>query len=320
MHIFMAALPMFFLIAFRNQSIGADTGGYLRHFEGLIDTSWDELFVNTRMEPGYVVFVKLLTSITQTPLVFQVIYTSIYLIALVCFANELEDGHFLFLFFFGALGSYNFMFTGVRQCLAISICLLSYRFIKKRKILPFILFVLLAFQFHKSSILFIVAYFVYSRRLNWRTVGLYAIGTALAVLFLDEIQEWFNSQLDYDYGIEAQAGGIVSSLVMLVITIFTVFVIITNKAFTKQNQGLLNIGMVSSLLWIVRMFTRVAERPSYFFSPFLFAALACAMLSIERSDERKAMRLIIVVLSFALYVYKLLTGFATYIPYTFYTF
>ena len=32
-YILLAALPMFFLIAFRNQSIGADTNGYLENFQ-----------------------------------------------------------------------------------------------------------------------------------------------------------------------------------------------------------------------------------------------------------------------------------------------
>ena len=45
----------------------------------------------------------------------------------------------LVLFLFATLGSYTFMFTGVRQCLAMSVCFYSYRFIKGKKIITVVL-------------------------------------------------------------------------------------------------------------------------------------------------------------------------------------
>ena len=319
-YIFLSALPMFFLVAFRNQDLGADTGVYLSHFEQMINKPWDQIFDRSRMEHGYLIFVKLITYITHSPLMFQIIYSTIYLFAIASFINELEEDHFFVLFLFGTLGTYIFMFTGVRQNLAISICLFSFRFIKKRKILPFALLMLLAFYFHKSSILFVAAYLIYSRKLSWWNLFIYIVVMFIVVFYLEVIQQWFNDQFEYDYGIEENAGGIIFSLVIISLTIFTIFLIYANKSLNKQSQGLINIGLMATLFWVLRIITRVAERPSYYFLPFLFAALAYAINHIKKGEEKNTVKLVVVVLALALYIYKFFTSFSSLVPYIFYAF
>ncbi len=317
-YLFFAALPMFFLIAFRNQYLGADTLMYVKNFKAIVSTPWEELGDNSRMEYGYLVFVKLITYITENPLVFQVIYTTVYWFSVAWFANELEGENFLFLYLFGTLGMYTFMFTGVRQCLAICICLLSYRTVKNRKFIRFALFILLAFYFHKSSILFVAAYFIFPRKLNFINVAVYTVATAVIAFNLEAVQEWLNAQLDYDYGIESNTGGYIFAAVMLVITVFTIFAIVSNKALNKHSQGLINIAIIALVFWIVRIFTRIAERPSFYFLPFSFAALTFAIASFKDKEEKGTMKLLVFAFCLALYVYRLLTNFAVLIPYSFY--
>lgn len=318
-YLLLAALPMFFLIAFRNQNFGSDTGTYLRNFKEIINIPWEELRDSSRMEYGYLVFVKLITYITENPLVFQVIYTTVFWVSVAWFANELEGENFLFLYLFGTLGMYTFMFTGVRQCLAICICLLSYRALKDRKFIRFALFMLLAFCFHKSSILFAVTYFIYTKKLSIFNVSTYIVGTALVALNLESVQAWLNAQLDYDYEIESNTGGYIFAAVMLVITVFTIFAIVSSKALNKHSQGLINIAIIALVFWIIRIFTRVAERPSYYFLPFSFAALTYAIASMKALKEKGIMNLLVFLLPLILFIYRLMTNFASLIPYTFYS-
>ena len=318
-YVLLAALPMFFLIAFRNQSIGADTNGYLENFQRTINVSWSDLEESSRMEYGYLVFVKLLTYVTHNPLVFQIIYTSIYLFALASFVNELEEEHFFFLFLFGALGSYTFMFTGVRQCLAMSICLFSFRFVKRRKPILFALLLLLAFQFHKSAVLFAMAYLIYPRKLSVLNVLLYFGVASFAVVYLEELQAFLNDQLDYDYGIEGQTGGIIFAVVMMVITVFTMVMTVSSKSLNRSSRGLINVGLVAMICWVLRIFTRIAERPSFYFLPFSFAALAYAVSTMKDKKEKKFTKTVIVVFALALYIYKFMTNFVKFVPYSFYS-
>ena len=319
-YIFFAALPMFFLIAFRNQSLGADTNGYLEHFQRMINTPWGKIFEKSRMEHGYIIFVKLITCFTHNPLMFQIIYTTIYLFAITSFVNNLDKNHFMVLFLFGTMGMYMFMFTGVRQCLAICICLFAFRYVKRRKIFPFALSLLVAFYFHKSSILFAAAYLIYNRKLSWGNILLYIIFTLVTIAFLDVIQEWFNDQLDYNYGVEGNTGGIIFSIIMFGITCFSIFTIISNKELNEESQGLINIGIIATAFWGLRILTRVAERPSYYFLFFSFAALAYAMRSIKKSDEKDIVKIIVILLALALYIYKFFTSFSNFVPYSFYSF
>ena len=319
-YILMAALPMFFLIAFRNQSLGADTGVYLDHFERMVDTPWDRIFENTRMEEGYIVFVKILTLFTSNALVYQVICVTIYLLAVTSFVNQLDDDPFFVLFLFATMGMYTFMFTGVRQCLAISICLFSFRFIRKRKIVPFALLMALAFTFHKSSILFVAAYLIYRRRLNWLNISIYLLILAIALLFLDVIQEWFNDQLEYDYDIEGNAGGLISSIIFIGITILTIVLVGKSKSLTVRSQGLINIGLIATLFWILRLATRIAERPSFYFLMFLFAAFTYAINNIKNTKDKSAIKIIVIILALGLFIYRLAINQTDFVPYMFYSF
>ncbi len=168
--IVIAILPMMSLIAFRGASLGADTGQYLNNFIAIRDGVFESILTNSRMEEGYLYFVKGVTYLTQSPEVFQVIYTSIYAIAIVILMQEFEDNCFDFLFFFGTLGLYMFMFTGVRQCLAMSICIIAYRFAVRRKLIWFIIFVFIASNIHSSAALFLVVYFVIRLKKKWYNI------------------------------------------------------------------------------------------------------------------------------------------------------
>jgi len=319
-YIFLAALPMFFLIAFRNQSIGADTGMYINHFNRMINTPWSKIFDKATMEEGYLVFVKLITIFTDNPLIYQIICATIYLLAITSFTNQQEENHFLILFLFGTLGMYTFMFTGVRQCLAISICLFSYQYIKNRKIVPFVILMFVAFYFHKSSILFASAYIIYPRKLSFWNTLIYAAIVIFAVLYLDVIQQWFNEQLEYDYEIEGGAGGVIFTALVVAMTTFTIFIVVSNKATSKNAQGLINIGLIATLFWALRLFTRVAERPSYYFLICVFASFAYSISTLKKQNEKDILKILVVVFALALFVYRLTANQASFVPYTFFDF
>lgn len=317
--LFAAALPMFALIAFRGGSMGADTSSYLKFFSRMANTPWNKIFIinenGYQFEEGFVIFEKIMTLITDNPKIYQVIYSSIYLVSVVTFANRIEKRNFSFLFFFATIGLYTFMFTGVRQCLAMSILLWSYPYIKRRKLLPFLLILALAFTFHKSSILFIAAYFIYNRRLIWQNSILYAGFAALAYLNIGIIQEWFNDALDYDYGVESTGNGIIFFAVIAVITAFALFVVFYYKQQTPEFTGFINIGIIVLILWCLRLVTRVAERPSYYFMFFSAAMLCYAIEEIPNKRDKEIIGIFVYAAFMLLYVYKFLTGFASLVPY-----
>ena len=315
----LAAFPMFLVIAIRGYHMGADTSVYLKFFDYVKNVSLDQaLWINQTgadFEVGYVVFEKVVSLFTKNHNVYQVIYTAVYFVFVVTFANQLEKENFLFLYFFATLGLYTFMFTGVRQCLAMCVCIFSYRFIKNRKLIPFIICMVIAFFFHKSAILFCVTYFMYKRKLSLFNIVFYGVFSVFSYLNIDVIQEWFNEYFEYEYEIESTGNGFVYLAVVTLITIFSIVVFKIYKETTPENQGITNISIIAMIFWVLRIVTRVAERPSYYFLFFTMAMLSVAIPSIKKTDFRQIARYGIIVLAMLLYIYRFRANFSFLVPY-----
>ena len=314
-YILISLLPLFAVVGFRGADLGADTGVYLNNFNNVSKTPWSELFDNTRMEYGYLVFVKLLGYIVHDARVYQVICALIYLAAMFTFSIQQKKSPFLFIYFFATLGLYTFMFTGTRQCLAMSICLFSYVFIRKRKIIPFILLVVLAYFFHKSSVLFLVTYFIHNRKITWYNMLIYGGVSAFSVYYLENIQEFFNKALDYDYEIEPTGSGAIFLILIAGLTVMSVVIMFSYNKVSRESCGFFNIGVIAVFFWILRYFTRVAERPSYFFLFFSCALVAYALDAIPKTRERFYTKCVVCAVTMALYIYRFSGNFASFIPY-----
>ena len=314
-YILISLLPLFAVVGFRGADLGADTGVYLNNFNNVSKTPWSELFDNTRMEYGYLVFVKLLGYIVHDARVYQVICALIYLAAMFTFSIQQKKSPFLFIYFFATLGLYTFMFTGTRQCLAMSICLFSYVFIRKRKIIPFILLVVLAYFFHKSSILFLVTYFIHNRKITWYNMLIYGGISALSVYYIENIQQFFNDALDYDYQIESTGSGGIFLALILGLTVMSYVVMAMYNKLTKESRGFFNIGVITAFFWILRIITRVAERPSYFFLFFSCALVAYALDAIPKTKERFYSKCAVCAVTMALYIYRFTTNYSPLVPY-----
>lgn len=316
--IYLAALPMFILIAFRCADIGPDTGVYRWMFTHIIDKDWSQLQTGERVEIGFLVFEKVVSLFTHDELIYQVIYTFIYYVSVVEFARNFKGIEFDFLYLFGTLGLYKFMFTGVRQCLAMCICLWSFKFIKKRKLILFIILVALAFTFHKSAILFIPAYFLYNRKKSLVTSLLMMLFIVALPFITPGLQTWMANILSYNYAeIESTQNGYLSFLCILIISIFAIIMISNQSSVEKVNDiwKLNNVSYLALAFWTMRLITRVAERPSYFSMFFTMAVFAYCLNLVDDGKSRIIIKLVAYSLAFLLFIYKMNSGL--YVPYSF---
>lgn len=315
--LFLSMLPMFFIIGFRAEYIGADTLVYNNHFKYVLDTGLTQAIANSRMEAGYVRFVKYIGYLTSSPELYQVIYTSIYFIGYYSFARLLDkDKAFMFVFFIITLGLFFFMLTGVRQNIAISICLFSVQFLFKRKYLIVALLLLLAFTFHKSALLFVFVVLMYDRKLTGLNLLIYVGILILVSSYLLVLQDWVNENFDYEYQIEETENGGIFLAIIAVMTFLSLIYYIKKGKSDKMVRFLFNANILTLFLWIIRLQTRVAERPSYYFLG-LSCALFAYMYQYQKTNRTSGifLRIGIFSLSYALFAYRLLTNFISIIPY-----
>lgn len=82
----------------------------------------------------------------------------------------------------------------VRESIAIAFCFFSIRFIIDRKLFPFLLCILIAFNFHDSSIVFIFAYYIYSIKIKLKYISI-CVFMLLGIVLL--YSGWVKDQFFY---------------------------------------------------------------------------------------------------------------------------
>lgn len=268
----LALLPVFVLIAFKASSVGSDTPVYISMFEEHTSYSFvkgDE----GRIEYGYVLFQRLLFYISQDPQI--IFFATGVLISWACYKFFLNNAKnsCLALYFFMSLGFLGFSLSGTRQALAISIVLLSFQFIKEKKLYKFLLMIGLAMLFHKSAACFLPAYFIAHRSLGTKQVNLMFIGALALFFFADKFLWGVEAILKYNYGVEETGNGYIFFAVILLITILVVRSRQRIVSAHSGNETMININFLSLAAWTVRLVSRTAERVSLYFLPFTAVAL-----------------------------------------------
>lgn len=182
-----------------------------------------------------------------------------------------------------ALGSLGFALSALRQVLALSFIILSFRFIEERKFIKFTLLVLFASLFHITAIVFLIAYFLYRIKLSIKNI-LILSGIMIAIIpFTRTIVERILPLLDvnelyYEYLESDTLLSISGVIISAFILIFCVICILLGKQDAKR-QGLCNFAVVSLFFRILSTFF-VAEmfRFSLYFSVFdvILIAEACS--------------------------------------------
>ena len=115
------------------------------------------------------------------------------------------------------LGLYTFMVQGLRQAIAMSICLFSIEFVKKRKFIPFFLVVFLASTYHKTAIVFAVIYFLYGIKMDFKGYTCGILGAVAAIGLGPVWVRIANEQFDREYEGIVEEGGFVATAIYLII-------------------------------------------------------------------------------------------------------
>lgn len=275
-----SVLPMFLVFVLRYKYIGADTIGYVRFFEGEVRKYTFAELLNTdimRVEVGYRIYVKLISLITENYTVFFLVNGIVIFGTLLHFAKKYTENPFVFFFLFITLGTYSFVETGLRQALAMVICLWALDFLKDKKAIRFILLVILAYCFHHSAMVFILMLpLSWIRKLDWSIVTHLFVGAAFLVGFT-VFHDLFNEWLGYDYGIEETGNGGIFLALVVVLFIFSLFMTYGNLTKTDGQHLIVHLSILTVTIWMLRLFSRTAERISYYYIIGLYAYFAQAV-------------------------------------------
>ena len=144
-------LVLWFLTAFRSEKIGNDTEQYIRYFNFFANYGVDP---NGRLEMGYQVLNVLVSKISDNPQFFFAFVATICYVGTGIYIYKYSDNLvFSTVLLFPV--AYSFFASGLRQAIAMVICLYAYQAIKKKKLIVAILLILFAMTFHTSAFIMV---------------------------------------------------------------------------------------------------------------------------------------------------------------------
>ena len=179
-------LQLFFIHTFVDYDSVPDLAGYEDMFGMFGNCSWLEcLNFSTGIEPGYAIINKFLYSLGLSFRSVNIIYNLCFISALYSVLSRYSYYPKLSIIII-VLTIFNQSIFVVRQFWALSIILLSLKHVIDRKVVPFVLMVLLATTFHITALIFMPVYFLYGLNKTKLITALISIGI-LSILSIQAI-------------------------------------------------------------------------------------------------------------------------------------
>ena len=206
------------------------------------------------------------------------------------------------------LGLFTFNMNGMRQAMAMSICLFAYEFAKDRKAIPFVLTVLLAMLFHKTAMCFLPMYFLPRMKNNLGSWLFYVVGLILCLLFVDRIIAGYYelSGEDYSDGAAAEGGG----LFVVMLYLGTIAVALYRPRILQRQSA--RTAMLATLAGFTAYISRfvgmgILERVSYYYFYFPILLIPEAFQELDE-EEYKIIKVFFVIGALLLFSFRIWKG------------
>lgn len=259
-------------------------------------------------ESGFYFSFWLLGRVFQDPQV-MIFVTSAFITFATCrFIYKNSSEGFLPLLMYICLGLFTFNMNGLRQALSMSICLFAYERAKKRKLISFILIVLLSMQFHKTAVCFFPVYFLPIIKPSKNNIILFIGAMMVFLLAIDQVILTYNqlSAEEYNVGDEASGGG----LFVVLLYIFGIIMAFLQPDMMRDRISVPQICAVLAGLaaYIARYFSnQMMERISHYYFYFLILLIPNALGRLE-GQEAKIIRWLFIVFAAGLFLYRIFSG------------
>lgn len=304
------------LIAGFRGDFTADYRSYSDLFHYYNNFTLIEIFnMNFYEEIGYVILNKLIGIFTDNEIYFMLIIS--YVILQIFYREFKKNSSYIWLsiLLFINIGAFYTSFNIMRQILAASIIFSGSKYLYERRFYKYLLIVVIATLFHKTSLLMLPFYFILNFRFNIKNVILIIITAFISGFFVDKIVEIIQSYwyTGYTYGMSGL--NYTSAVVPLSILIF---VLLHSKLLDAQKTMeniWINTVVFYAFFSVIGLKVQMLQRFSEFFGPFVLLIIPYIISKIRDKNLRVIYLLTITILLIA-YNYITLSG-TGYDPYYF---
>lgn len=265
------------------------------------------------LEKGFLITVWVISKAFPSGQFMYVFAALVYTYCLCTFVADNCDDYVLGFLMVSSIGLTGFFLQGTRQAIAICICLLSVKYCRQRKMVPFFLIVLLASSVHASAMLFLVVYFSYGCEINWKSILIVVILGTMAPIILNRITLVADLLMNENYSggsTDLTTGG--TATMALYITLLLYCIVIRNSPhqcygsrvdYTDYSHAFF-MSLICTTFFSLRFFyITVFERASYYFLPFVPVAVS-ATYDRYSEESKKYARILLYIVFTLLALYK----------------
>lgn len=168
---------------------------------------------------------------------------------------------FISVFLFITMGYYFYSMNSIRHFMALALYLFAFKFIKERKLIKYIVVILLAATFHKIALIALPLYFILNIKYKAYWYGIFSAVLLAFAIFYRQILDFVYKYIFYFYkAIEGEHVG--TSIVNVGITLaLTILCILYRKKLLERNEK--NIILINSAFLGLIFFALCGWIPEY---------------------------------------------------------
>jgi hypothetical protein len=265
-------------------------GDYSRYADNFIRTAYRTIkeMAAYKGEIGFHALTKAVTYITDNPSVYLAITSALICILLGIYIKRFGASKIYAVYFYYTIGLFAFSMAGLRQVLAMSICLLAYEAIRKKKLILFIIIIGVAFLFHKTAIFFLPAYPIARFQWKWNNILIAIASLGVFSIFFTKFYTYITIWLGYDnYSMSSSGNGGIFTVILLAIGALGIIYKDRLLSLDSSNLMFLNLHFALIVIWLLRFVIGTVDRPSFYYF-YATIILLDKIFSLEFEDDSKS--------------------------------
>ena len=261
---------LLFLLVLRHKTVGIDLAVYERIYDDIARSDWVSA-IGRSPEIGNNLLNKVVSVFTED-FRWVMIISAILAVSFVAraYRNYTSDAA-LTIALFVNMSNFILLFSGLKQCIAISLGFLAFELTRKKRIIPFILVTILAMLFHTSAFMIVFMYPIYHVRMK-KSWLIWVIPLMVLVYVYNKPIFSFlgiilNTFTDYDTTITLT--GSITMLVLFILFAIFSFLIPDEAIMDRDTIGMRNFLMFSVILQMFAPLHLLAMRMNYYYIIFI---------------------------------------------------
>lgn len=298
-------LQLFLFLGLRAIDVGVDLPNYFYFYDKCNQLGWSQVF-SFRYEPFYIIYTKLIANFINDKQIFLVVTAFLSLIGPLYIIKKYSKNYFLSTFLFITFQFYTYDFYILRQVIAMSILLLSLKYVEKRNFPKFAIMVGVATCFHTSAFLFIIVYWFSKIKIDNKKI-LMITGMMIAILLFGDkiINMALNIVYQYYVGSVGEEGGYFYLIVLLIAFLSTTLVKNAFHLQQKNNFMWYNVLIISIFIQLFAIQKPIISRITIYYSIALIIVIPNAIQCIKDKNLKMLIDMIICLGFFIFYLTRL---------------